>query len=83
MTEWEKFKFELIDVKKKYQLLKESLTDVNSKLKEIASEWVLQYMVKGFREDNYIYIFELAKIAKKSYQCCKESKKLNAKYNKK
>ena len=83
MTEWEKFKFELIDVKKKYQLLKENLTDVNSKLKEIASEWVLQYMVKGFREDNYIYIFELAKIAKKSCKCCKESEKLNAKYNKK
>ena len=41
MTEWEKFKFELIDIKKKYQLLKENLSDVNSKLKEIASEWVL------------------------------------------
>ena len=63
MTEWEEFKFELTDIKKKYQLLKENLTNNNLKLKETASEWTLQYIVKGFREDNYIYICELAKIA--------------------
>ena len=63
MTEWEEFKFELTDIKKKYQLLKENLTNNNLKLKETASEWALQYIVKGFREDNYVYIFELAKIA--------------------
>ena len=63
MREWEEFKSELIDIKKKYQLLKENLTNNNLKLKETASEWALQYIVKGFREDNYIYIFELAKIA--------------------
>ena len=62
MTEWEEFKFELTDIKKKYQLLKENLTNNNLKLKETASEWALQYIVKGFREDNYIYICELAKI---------------------
>ena len=38
MTEWEEFKFEMIDIKKKYQLLKESLTNNNLKLKETASE---------------------------------------------
>ena len=27
MTEWEEFKFELIDIKKEYQLLKENLAD--------------------------------------------------------
>ena len=63
MAEWEEFKLELIDIKKKYQLLKENLTDNNLKLKKTASEWVLQFIVKGFREDNYIYICELAKIA--------------------
>ena len=63
MREWEEFKSELIDIKKKYQLLKENLTNNNLKLKETASEWTLQYIVKGFREDNYIYICELAKIA--------------------
>ena len=63
MTEWKEFKFELIDIKKKYQLLREILTNNNLKLKETASEWALQYIVKGFREDNYIYICELAKIA--------------------
>ena len=63
MTEWEEFKFELTDIKKKYQLLKENLTNNNLKLKETASEWALQYIVKGFREDNYIYIRELANIA--------------------
>ena len=63
MREWEEFKSELIDIKKKYQLLKENLTNNNLKLKETASEWALQYIVKGFREDNYIYICELAKIA--------------------
>ena len=63
MTEWEEFKFALTDTKKKFQLLKENLTNNNLKLKETASEWALQYIVKGFREDNYIYIFELAKIA--------------------
>ena len=62
MTEWEEFKFELIDIKKKYQLLKENLTDNNLKLKETASEWALQYIAKGFREDNDIYICELAKL---------------------
>ena len=63
MTEWEEFKFELIYIKKKYQLLKENLTNNNLKLKQTASEWTLQYIVKGFRGDNYIYICELAKIA--------------------
>ena len=38
MTEWEEFKFELIDVKKKLQLLKGNLTNNNLKLKETASE---------------------------------------------
>ena len=52
----------MIDIKKKYQLLKENLANNNLKLKEITSEWALQYIVKGFREDNYIYICELAKI---------------------
>ena len=90
MTEWEEFKFELIDMKKKYQFLQESLTDDNLKLKETASEWALQYIAKGFREGNHIYICELAKIvtsykrlARKRCKCCKESKKLNAKYNEK
>ena len=62
MTEWEEFKFELIDIKKKYQLLKENLTDNNLKLKETASEWALQYIAKGFREDSDIYICELTKL---------------------
>ena len=44
-------------------MLKENLTDNNLKLKKTASEWALQYIVKGFREDKYIYICELAKIA--------------------
>ena len=60
MTE---FKFDLIDIKKKCQLLKENLTNNNLKLKEIASEWALQCIVKGFREGNFFYICELAKIA--------------------
>ena len=38
MTEQKEFKFELIDIKKKYQLLKENLTYNNLKLKETASE---------------------------------------------
>ena len=38
MTEWEEFKFELIDIKKKYQLLKEKLADNNLKLKETDRE---------------------------------------------
>ena len=38
MTDWEEFKFELNDLKKKYQELKENLTDNNLKLKEPASE---------------------------------------------
>ena len=63
LAEQEEFKFELIDIKKKYQLLKENLTDNNLKLKETVFDWALQYIVKGFREDNYIYICELAKIA--------------------
>ena len=63
MTEWEEFKFELTDIKKKYQLLNENLTNNNLKLKETASEWALQYIVMAFREDNYIYIRELANIA--------------------
>ena len=63
MTEWEEFKFDLIDIKKKCQLLKENLTNNNLKLKEIASEWALQCIVKGFREGNFFYICELAKIA--------------------
>ena len=54
MTEWEEFKLELIDIKKKYQSLKENLTNNNLKLKETASEWALQYVVKGFTADNYI-----------------------------
>ena len=42
LTEWEEFMFELIDIKQKYQLLKEHLTDNNLKLKVTASEWALQ-----------------------------------------
>ena len=38
MTEQKEFKFELIDIKKKYQLLKENLTYNNLKLKETVSE---------------------------------------------
>ena len=45
-------------MKKKYQLLNKHLTDNNLKLKETASEWALKYIIKGFREDNYIYICE-------------------------
>ena len=56
MTGWEKFKFELIGIKKKYQLLKENLTNNNLKLKDTASEWGLQHMVKGFREELYLYL---------------------------
>ena len=63
MTEWEEFKFELIGIRKKYQLLKENLTNNNLKLEESTSEWAFQYIVKGFREHNYIYICELAKVA--------------------
>ena len=61
MTEWKEFKFELIDIKKKWQL---KLTHDNLKLNETAtaSEWALQYIVKGFRQDIHIYICELAKI---------------------
>ena len=55
-------KFELIDIKKKYQLLQENLTDNNLKLKETASGWALQYIIKRFKEDNYVYTCELAKI---------------------
>ena len=57
MSEWEEFKFELIDIKKKYQLLKENVTNNKLKLKETASEWALRYVVKGFREGNlYSYL---------------------------
>ena len=63
MTKWEEFKFDLIDIKKKYQLLKENLTNNTLKVKETASEWALQYIVNGFREGNYIYICESAKTA--------------------
>ena len=63
MIEWEEFKFVLIDIKKNYQLLKENLTDNDLKLKETASEWKLRYILKRFREDNHIYICELAKIS--------------------
>ena len=35
MREWEEFKFELIDIKKKYQLLKENLTDNYFKKKKL------------------------------------------------
>ena len=38
MREWEEFKFELIDIKNKYQLLKENLTDNYLKIKETTSE---------------------------------------------
>ena len=44
-------------------MLKEKLTSNYLKLNETASEWALQYIEKGFREDNYIYICESAKIA--------------------
>ena len=44
-------------------MLKENFTDNNLKLKRTASEWALQFTVKGFRKDNFIYICELAKIA--------------------
>ena len=63
MTDWEEFKFELNDLKKKYQELKENLTDNNLKLKEPASEWTLKYIVNWFRKDDYIYIYELTRIA--------------------
>ena len=43
MTEWEEFKLELIDIKKKYQFPKENLTYNILKLKETVSEWALQY----------------------------------------
>ena len=42
--------FELTDIKKKYQLLIENLTNNNLKLKETASGWPLQCIVKGFRD---------------------------------
>ena len=48
MTKWEEFKFELIEIKKKYQLLKENLTDDNLKLKEMASKWSLKACVRYF-----------------------------------
>ena len=73
-------------MKKKYQFLQESITDDDLKLKETASEWALQYIAKGFRESNHIYICELAKIVtsykRLARKRCK-SKKLNAKYNEK
>ena len=53
---------ELIDVKKNYQLLKENLTDNKLKLKETASEWALQYIVKDL-ERITIFMCELPKIA--------------------
>ena len=51
-----RIKFELIE---KVPVTKGSYTNNNLKLKETASEWAL----KGFRENNYIYICELVKIA--------------------
>ena len=66
MTEWEEFKFGLIDIKKKYQLLKENVTNNNLKLKEAASEWALRYIVKGFREDN-LFIFIFVRVSKDSF----------------
>ena len=44
-------------------MLKEDLINNVLNLKQTASQWALQYIVKGLREDNYIYISELAKIA--------------------
>ena len=44
-------------------MLKENLTNNNLELKETTSECPLQYVVKWFTEDNYIYVCELAEIA--------------------
>ena len=38
ITEWEEFKFKLIDIKKTYQLLQENLTDDNLRLAKSTSE---------------------------------------------
>ena len=63
MTEWEEFKFELIDIKKKYQLLKKNLTNNNLKLKETASEWALG----GSKVDSAFHPFELDKMSTRNF----------------
>ena len=56
MTDCEEFKFELNYIKKKWQVLKENVTNNILKLKEPTSEWTLKCKGKGILKNLTIFV---------------------------
>lgn len=62
--QWKDFKFELLQLKRKWNEYKRQMSDNKLKLKQTPSEWAISRIVNAFKEDpDYDIIVQMAKIA--------------------
>ena len=62
--QWEDFKYELVEIKKKYHALIKNIEANKLKFKKTPSEWTIEHIINaGQYDDEYSFIVEFAKIA--------------------
>ena len=63
-SEWKDFKYELLEIKKKYILLKKQLNANKLKFKKTSSEWTLEHILNEYQgEVEFPLVVQFAKIA--------------------
>ena len=63
-SEWKDFKYELLEIKKKYILLKKQLNANKLKFKKTSSEWTLEHILNAYQgEVEFPSVVQFAKIA--------------------
>ena len=70
VSEWDNFKFEMVEMKEKLTSLRKQLAENKLKSKQTSSEWALEFIARAYREEtDFSAIFELAIIALIAFKC--------------
>ena len=63
LEQWEDFKFDLVNLKVKWQQFKENIEGNNMKLKVSPTEWALKYLMRNSGDSDYSLVMQIVKIA--------------------
>ena len=63
LDQWEDFKFDLVEVKGKWQQFKENIESNKMKLKISPTEWALKYLMRNSSDSDYSLVIEIVRIA--------------------
>ena len=64
LEQWKDMRFELLQLKKKWMLLKQNLKENKLELKQTATEWILRQIMKNYEnEETFNMICDVAKVA--------------------